>query len=43
MEYAMTSTPHNLLEELEPVVAENLNRHLAIAGEWHPHDYIPWS
>ena len=39
----MTSTPHNLLEELEPVVAENLDRHLAIAGEWHPHDYIPWS
>jgi acyl-[acyl-carrier-protein] desaturase len=39
----MTSTPTNLLEELEPVVAENLNRHLSIAQEWHPHDYIPWS
>jgi len=35
--------PVGLLEELEPVVAENLERHLAIAQEWHPHDYIPWS
>src|SRR3954465_2380734 len=33
----------DLLVELEPVVAENLDRHLAIAREWHPHDYIPWS
>jgi len=33
----------NLLQELEPVVAENLERHLAAAREWHPHDYVPWS
>ena len=32
-----------LLEELEPTVAENLDRHLGLAQEWHPHDYIPWS
>ena len=32
-----------LLHELEPVVEENLNRHLAIAKEWLPHDYVPWS
>ncbi|MEP7021170.1 MAG: acyl-ACP desaturase [Pseudonocardiales bacterium] len=32
-----------LLYELEPVVAENLQRHLSIAKEWHPHDYVPWS
>jgi acyl-[acyl-carrier-protein] desaturase len=32
-----------LLRELEPVVAANLDRHLGIAKEWHPHDYIPWS
>jgi len=32
-----------LLHELEPVVAENLDRHLSIAKEWHPHDYVPWS
>jgi acyl-[acyl-carrier-protein] desaturase len=33
----------DLLRELEPVVAQNLDRHLAIAKEWHPHDYVPWS
>ena len=31
-----------VLIELEPVVAENLDRHLASAKEWHPHDYVPW-
>ncbi|HXR70662.1 acyl-ACP desaturase [Actinocrinis sp.] len=32
-----------LLYELEPVVEENLNRHLAVAKEWFPHAYVPWS
>jgi acyl-[acyl-carrier-protein] desaturase len=32
-----------LLYELEPVVAENLERHHGMAKEWHPHDYVPWS
>jgi len=32
-----------LLHELEPVVEANLNRHYAIAKDWQPHDYIPWS
>ncbi len=32
-----------LLFELEPVVAENLERHLAVARDWNPHDYVPWS
>ena len=32
-----------LLTELEPVVEENLNRHLATADEWMPHEYVPWS
>jgi acyl-[acyl-carrier-protein] desaturase len=32
-----------LLHELEPVVAENLERHLGLAKDWQPHDYIPWS
>ena len=32
-----------MLLELEPVVAENLNRHLTMAKEWFPHEYIPWS
>ncbi|OBC01852.1 acyl-ACP desaturase [Mycobacterium sp. 852013-50091_SCH5140682] len=32
-----------VLYELEPVVAQNLDRHLAMAREWFPHDYVPWS
>ncbi|MDR1999059.1 MAG: acyl-ACP desaturase [Frankiaceae bacterium] len=32
-----------LLHELEPVVEENLVRHLSQFKEWMPHDYIPWS
>ncbi|WP_375485313.1 acyl-ACP desaturase [uncultured Jatrophihabitans sp.] len=32
-----------LLHELEPVVAQNLERHLKAAKPWHPHDYVPWS
>jgi acyl-[acyl-carrier-protein] desaturase len=32
-----------LLHELHPVVEENLTRHLSLAKEWMPHDYVPWS
>jgi acyl-[acyl-carrier-protein] desaturase len=32
-----------LLLELEPVVETNLNRHLSMAKEWFPHQYVPWS
>ena len=32
----------DLLIELEPVVAANLDRHLDAAREWMPHDYVPW-
>ncbi len=32
-----------LLQELEPVVEDLLNRHLSMFKEWNPHDYIPWS
>jgi acyl-[acyl-carrier-protein] desaturase len=32
-----------LLIELEPVVASNLDRHLSLAKEWFPHEYVPWS
>ncbi len=32
-----------LLSALEPVVEENLNRHMAAAQEWMPHEYVPWS
>ncbi|HYR96918.1 MAG TPA: acyl-ACP desaturase [Candidatus Binatus sp.] len=31
------------LVELEPVVAKFLDRHLATAKEWFPHDYVPWN
>lgn len=36
-------TDMEILTELEPVVEDNLNRHLSIAKDWYPHDYIPWS
>jgi len=32
-----------MLLELEPVVEENLNRHIKVAKEWFPHEYVPWS
>jgi len=32
-----------LLRDLEPVVAENLERHLKVTTAWNPHDYVPWS
>ncbi|MGW2189690.1 acyl-ACP desaturase [Streptomyces sp. NPDC001719] len=31
-----------LLRDLEPVVAANLDRHLAASKEWFPHQYVPW-
>jgi acyl-[acyl-carrier-protein] desaturase len=36
-------TELDLLRELDPVVASSLNRHLAVAQEWLPHELIPWS
>ena len=33
----------SLLLELEPVVTDNLDRHLSLAKEWFPHEYVPWS
>jgi acyl-[acyl-carrier-protein] desaturase len=32
-----------LLKQLEAVVEENLDRHLASAEDWMPHEYVPWS
>jgi acyl-[acyl-carrier-protein] desaturase len=34
---------HDLLCKLEPVAEQLLNRHLAMAKEWMPHQYVPWS
>ena len=39
---ATALTELELLHELQPVVAENLNRHFTITKDWHPHDYVPW-
>jgi acyl-[acyl-carrier-protein] desaturase len=36
-------TDLQLLRELEPVVEENINRHMRMRKDWNPHDYIPWS
>ncbi len=36
-------TDLQLLRELEPVVEQNINRHLSMRKDWNPHDYIPWS
>ncbi|MFF5259135.1 acyl-ACP desaturase [Actinomadura viridis] len=32
-----------LMLDLEPVVAKELDRHLSMAKEWFPHQYVPWS
>jgi hypothetical protein len=37
--------PHSLDEavynELQQIAASNVDRHLKIAQEWFPHDYVP--
>ncbi|MGV9665183.1 acyl-ACP desaturase [Nocardia niigatensis] len=32
----------DLLESLAAEVETNLERHIAVAPEWQPHDYVPW-
>ena len=39
----MSMSQTQLLLEMEPVVEANLNRHLSMAKEWFPHEYVPWS
>jgi acyl-[acyl-carrier-protein] desaturase len=36
-------TTSELLLALEPTVAGELDRHLSVAKEWFPHEYVPWS
>src|SRR5215471_7199003 len=31
-----------LLKQLEATVEENLDRHLASAEDWMPHEFVPW-
>src|SRR5580692_4235646 len=40
---SVTAMQTSLLTELEPVVAANLDRHLSLAQDWQPQDYVPWS
>jgi acyl-[acyl-carrier-protein] desaturase len=36
-------TDARLLYALEEVVEKELNRHLGVAKDWMPHEYVPWS
>jgi acyl-[acyl-carrier-protein] desaturase len=38
-----TANSTRLLLDLEPTVSANLDRHLDVAKEWMPHEYVPWS
>jgi acyl-[acyl-carrier-protein] desaturase len=35
-------TPQELLRELEPLLATQLDRHHSQAAEWFPHEYVPY-
>ncbi|MFE3077355.1 acyl-ACP desaturase [Nocardia tengchongensis] len=35
-------TQLEILTELEDTAAQALDRHLSVAKDWHPHDYVPW-
>jgi acyl-[acyl-carrier-protein] desaturase len=39
----MDNRDTDLLVQLEPVVTDLLDRHLASAKEWFPHEVVPWS
>ncbi|MEV6101160.1 acyl-ACP desaturase [Nocardia sp. NPDC051981] len=39
---ARSLTQLELLIELEPIAEQNVNRHLSMAKDWNPHDYVPW-
>ena len=33
----------DLVRDLDPVVATEIERHLTMAKEWFPHEYVPWA
>lgn len=35
-------TDAELRVELEQIAEAELNRHLSVSTEWHPHDFVPW-
>jgi acyl-[acyl-carrier-protein] desaturase len=39
---AAITADRDILGELEPVAEELLERHLEVADEWFPHEYVPW-
>ncbi|WP_448222687.1 acyl-ACP desaturase [Gordonia iterans] len=39
---ARVLTQLELLQELEPAAEKEVNRHLKVARDWNPHDYVPW-
>jgi acyl-[acyl-carrier-protein] desaturase len=42
----ISSAPRSQLElliELEPVAEKEVNRHMSVADEWFPHQYVPWT
>jgi acyl-[acyl-carrier-protein] desaturase len=39
----MVVDARDLIAELEPTVERSLERHLASAKEWFPHELVPWS
>ncbi|MFW5471389.1 acyl-ACP desaturase [Knoellia sp. CPCC 206435] len=40
---AATWSQTDLLREMNQVVETNLNRHIGVAKDWYPHEFIPWS
>jgi len=36
------TTDQDLLRELEPAVQHGLDRHVAMASEWFPHEFVPY-
>ncbi|MFJ6530621.1 acyl-ACP desaturase [Streptomyces longwoodensis] len=43
MNEATADTAADVLRELAPSVERLLDRHLAVARDWLPHQYVPWS
>ncbi|MFE6737999.1 acyl-ACP desaturase [Streptomyces tubercidicus] len=39
---SMNVSDAHVLQDLEEVVERELNRHLSVAKEWFPHEYVPW-
>lgn len=37
------ATPADVSREIDPFVAKEIDRHLRVATDWHPHEYVPWS